>query len=154
MLANSVRYRFTQRFTVPARSAYAWCTDYKTSDLSLMNEKGHRSIRKITNDTLILRETVNQNGTMITKTKLVRLNPNTLSWYNVHMSGPNKHSTFLYEISPESKNQSKLTFTGLLLVYNRVRLRRQKIRQIANKEKRSDSNAWKLLARAMAKDLG
>ena len=152
MLTASVTYKFSQRFPVPAQKAYQWCTDYEPSDLALMHEKGHREIRKVTNDTIIFKETVKQNGKNIRKIKLVKLNPKSLSWYNIQISGPNKHSAFLYEIVPEGKHKSRLNFTGLLVVYSKVRLTPQRIRQIANRERRYDSIAWKLLARAMTKE--
>jgi hypothetical protein len=148
----SVTYTFSQRFRLPAKKAYEWCTDYEPSDLALMHEIGHRTIRKLTNDTILLTETVKQNGTTTRKVKLVRLNPRAFSWYNIHISGPNKHSAFLYEIVPKGKWKSKLTFTGLLVVYSKAKLTTRKLRQIASTERRYDSIAWKHLAKAMAKD--
>lgn len=152
MSVVSVTYKFSQRFRLPAKKAYEWCTDYEPSDLVLMHEKGHRTIRKLTNDTILLRETVKLNGNTIRKVKLVKLNPKTFSWYNIQLSGPNKHSAFLYEIAPEGKRKSELTFTGLLVVYSKTKLSTSKLRQIANTERHFDSIAWKHLAKAMAKD--
>jgi hypothetical protein len=152
MPTASIRYQFTQRFRVPARKAYRWCTDYEPKDLALMHEKGHREIRKVTSDTIILRETVRQNRKQIKKIKLVKLNPARLSWYNIQIAGPNKHSAFLYEIVSEGKASSRLNFTGLLVVYSKGRLAPQRIRRIASRERRYDSSAWKLLAKAMMKD--
>jgi len=149
--ASSVTYRFSQRFSVPARDAYEWCTDYEPNDLSLMNEKGQRMIQRITDDTIILTEVVYQNTKRVRKIKLIKLNPKRLSWYNIQISGPNRYSGFLYEIVPESKRKSKLNFTGLLVVYD-TKLTSRRLRQIANAERRYDSNVWKLLAKAMAKD--
>lgn len=153
MPTDSVTYRFSQRLPVSARKAYEWCTNYEPSDLALMHEKGHREIRKLTNDTIILKETVEQDGKKIKKIKLVRLNPSALSWYNVQISGPNKHSVFLYEIVPEGIGKSRLDFTGLLVVYSRAKLTSRRIRQIADRERRYDSDAWKHLAKAIAKDI-
>jgi len=152
-MASSVTYRFSQRFNVPARDAYEWCTDYDPNDLSLMNEKGQRKIQRITDDTIVLTEVVYQNAKRIRKIKLVKLNPNRLSWYNIQISGPNRYSGFLYEIVPESKRRSKLNFTGFLVVYD-AKLTSRRLRQKAKAERQYDSNAWKLLAKAMAKDHG
>ena len=118
----------------------------------MMNEKGQRGIQRITNDTIILRETIIKNGKRTKKVKLVKLNPAALSWYNIQISGPNKSSAFLYQIVPEAKDRSKLNFTGLLVVYDKAKLTPHRMKQIANKEKRYDSNAWKLLGKAMTKD--
>ncbi len=145
----SVTYKFSQHLDAPPRAAYRWCTDYQPDDLSLMHERGKRRIQWITDDTVILREVVHQNGKKIKKVKLVKLDHARLSWYNIQLSGPNKHSAFLYRISPEGRNQSRLNFTGLLVVYSKTRLSNRKLRQIARKEKRYDSNAWKHLAKAI-----
>ena len=153
MLANSVSYKFSQRFRVPAKQAYKWCTNYQPTDLSLMNEEGQRKIRRVTEDTVILTETLDQNGKRIRKIKLVKLNPVNMSWYNIQILGPNKNSAFIYQIVPEGKTCSKLTYTGFLVVYSKVGFTPKRIKQIANHEKRVDANAWKLLARAMEKDI-
>jgi hypothetical protein len=148
----SITYQFSQRFRVPARKAYKWCTDYEPNDLALMHEEGRREIQEVTNDTIILKETVRQTRKQIKKIKLVKLNPARLSWYNIQIAGPNRHSAFLYEIVPEGKASSRLNFTGLLVVYTKVRLAPERIRQIASSERRYDSTAWKFLAKAMMKD--
>jgi len=152
-MASSVTYKFSQRFDVPAQDAYKWCTDYEPNDLALMKEKGKRKIQRITDNTIILTEVIYQGTEKIKKTKLVKLNPNRLSWYNIQISGPNRYSAFLYEIVPESKRSSRLNFTGLLLVYG-TKLSSKKLKHTANAERQYDSNVWKLLAKAMAKDHG
>jgi len=149
----SVRYGFSQRLNAPAREAYRWCTDYQPDDLSLMHERGERKIQWVTDDTVILREVVDQDGKRIRKVKLVKLDPANLSWYNIHLSGPSKHSAFTYRMTPEGKNRSKLTFTGLLVVYSKTQLNDRKLKQIARDERRYDSNAWKHLARALSADI-
>lgn len=153
MQTFSTSYQFTQRFAVPAREAFKWSTDYRPTDLALMDERGTRRIRRVTKDTVILEEDVTQGHRKTSKVKLVKLNSRTLSWHNVQLEGPNKHSEFIYEITPEGKRKSKLTFTGLLVVYSKHPLSSQELRRIANTEKRSDSKAWEHLARAMMKDL-
>jgi len=152
MQAFSVSYKFSQRFPVPAQEAFDWATDYQPNDLALMGEKGKRTIRKVTEDTIILKEDITHAGRKISKMKLVRLNPRALSWHNIHIRGPNKYSEFLYEINPEGKDRSKLTFTGLLVLYSKDRLSSQKLKQIANREKQYDSKSWKRLANAMARE--
>ncbi|MGA2789881.1 MAG: hypothetical protein ABSF00_03820 [Candidatus Bathyarchaeia archaeon] len=149
----SIRYGFTQHFTVPARKAYDWCTDYKPYDLSLMRLEGSRRIRKLTDDAILLSGTTFANGKAVKKTKLVRLNRRRLSWSNTHLSGPFLNSQFLYQMSPVGKNRSKLKFDGLLLVYSPVRLSRDKIRRIAKQERQQDSTSWRHLAKAMAEEV-
>jgi hypothetical protein len=151
-MPKSVTYQFTQRFNVPAREAFHWSTDYRPDDWVLMKEKGQRRIQRITKDTIILTEVVSIGGKKIKKTKLVKLHPPELSWYNVQIAGPNRHSVFLYKIVSEGKRRSRLIFTGLLVVYGNARLSQQRLRQIANKERQYDANAWKHLARAMTAD--
>jgi hypothetical protein len=115
-----------------------------------MHEKGQRKIQWVTDDTVILREVVHQNGKTTKKVKLVKLDPAHLSWYNIQLSGPNKHSAFIYRIFPEGKNRARLNFTGLLLVYSKIRITNRKLRQIARIERRYDANAWKHLAKALS----
>ncbi len=152
MRAYSAKYDFNQRFSVPARQAFNWCTDYQPSDLSLMNESGTRRIVKLNEDTILLKETIRQNGKAVTKTKLVRINKTSMSWTNTHLSGPNLHSQFLYRIVPEGKRTSRLFFTGLLLCYSVKHLSKHVLKQIAKSERRVDSLAWKQLAKAMERD--
>ncbi len=152
MQAFSVSYSFSQRFPLFAREAFDWATDYQPTDLALMGEEGKRTIRKVTEDAIILREEITHAGRKISKVKLVRLNRGALSWHNVHIRGPNKYSEFIYEISPEGKGGSRLTFTGLLVLYSKNRLSPEKLKQIAIREKKYDSKTWKRLANAMARE--
>ena len=150
MRAFSVTSEFSQRLPLSARKAYVWCTDYKPNDLSLMNMKGLRQIERISSDTIILREVVDLNGKEVRKIKLIKLHPAALSWHNVQISGPNKYSEFLYQIEPINRRTSKLNFTGVMVIYSKLNLSPRAIRKIASSERRSDSTAWKLLAKVMA----
>ena len=118
----------------------------------MMGEEGKRRISRVTEDTVILEEVV-QDDKKVSKVKLVKLNRPALSWHNIHLQGPNKYSEFIYEIVPETTHRSRLAFTGLLLVYSTKPVSRRKLRQIANREKRYDSGAWKRLAAAMTEEL-
>ena len=149
----SLTYKFTQLLDAPPEAAYHWCTDYQPDDLSLMKEKGQRKIRWITDDTVILEEIVHQGRKKTKKIKLVKLDPEHLSWYNIQLSGPNKHSAFLYTITPAAKNRSRLTFRGLMVVYSKVRLTNHKLRLMAATERQYDANAWKHLAKALHEQL-
>jgi hypothetical protein len=68
------------------------------------------------------------------------------------LTGPNKYSQFIYEVSAEGKNASRLDFTALHLEYVE-KLGSEAVKSLAAKLKQEDSGAWKLLATAMAKEL-
>ena len=147
----SIRYGFTQAFNFPADVAYKWCTDYDPKDMQLQGANGTRRIKRLTEDTIILEDRYDIG---ITKTKLVRLNPERHSWTNTHISGPAKHSQFLYEIVPEGTNRSHLNFTGLQISYGKKKPSPATIARLAAQLRKEDSHGWKLLAQAMQKDLG
>jgi hypothetical protein len=153
MHVYSVTYGFKQPLKLPPQDAFDWCTDYKPHDLAIMQETGKRKIRKLTSDAIILTETTGTSKKPVTKTKLVRLNRPELSWTNTHISGPNRHSEFIYKIEPHGKNRSRLKFTGLLMCYSIDVLTREKLRKIARDERRADSRAWHYLAAAMEKEM-
>ena len=152
MPVYSVKYGFKQTLPLPAKEAFVWCTDYKPYDFTLMHETGKRRIQKLTRDAIILTETTRKKKKTITKSKLVRLNKPQLSWTNVHISGPNRHSEFLYQIEPLGDNRSRLSFTGLLICNPKRALSRQTLRNIARDERDADSRVWRYLAIAMRKD--
>jgi hypothetical protein len=49
----TIRYDFSQQFDVPAEDAFKWCTDYREDDFSLMEMKGQRQIKKVSDDVII-----------------------------------------------------------------------------------------------------
>jgi hypothetical protein len=149
LYANSVKYGFNQVLDAPASEAFDWCTDYQPYDLALMRERGRRTIRKITQDTIILIETTRKKNRQIRKTKLVRLNRPDRSWTNTHIDGPQIHSQFLYKIEPEGKTRSRLFFYGLLVCYSNKKLTRNQLRKIAREERLADSMVWHHLAAAL-----
>ena len=153
MPACSVRYNFNQHFAVPALDAYKWCTDYRSNDFRLMGLNGKRSIKPISADAIILIDTFNNDGKLITKKKLVRLDPNKFSWTNTHLAGPNKHSQFLYQITAEEERSSRLEFTGLQIDYGRQKISQKEIASLTRKYREEDSMIWKRLAKEMEKDL-
>jgi hypothetical protein len=118
-----------------------------------MGEKGHRGIQRLTEDTLILSEIVQAGKKAVKKRKLIKLNPTELRWYNIQLEGSFKHSIFLYHIQPEGPKASRLTFTGLIVVYSRRRPSASKIRAITSAERQFDAHAWTLLAKEMEEDL-
>jgi hypothetical protein len=153
MMPCPIRYCFSQRFSVSAREAYNWCTDYGTQDHVLMgDETAERQITRLTEDTVILTDLFHVGGGTVEKQKVVHLYPDRLRWVSTHLTGPNKYSQFLYEISAEGKDASRLDFTALHLEYSK--LEGENVKSLAAKLRQEDSGAWKLLAKAMAKELG
>jgi hypothetical protein len=153
LLATSVRYKFSQKFDVPASQAYLWCTDYDPKDLDLMGEEGKRRIKRISDDTIILSDKFSKGGKRFTKDKLVRLYPERLFWICTHVAGPAKYSQFMYEVIPLDRSSSRIDFTGLQIDYNETQPSKKEIAARAAQLKREDSSAWKLLAKAMRRDL-
>jgi hypothetical protein len=150
----SIRYSFSQRFSVPARKAYKWCTDYNPEDHALMgDEAAERQITHIAESTIILTDIFHTSSGPVEKQKLVQLYPDRLRWISTHLTGPNRYSQFIYEISAEGNSASRLYFTALHLEYEK-KLDSEGIKSLADKLKEEDSKAWKLLAKAMTKELG
>ena len=150
----SVQYHFVQRFPVPARKAYNWCTDYDSADHLLMGDKeAERQINHFTETTIILTDIFSIGGERIEKQKLVQFYPDRLSWISTHLAGPMKYSQFIYEISYESETSSRLDFTGLFIDYRRENLDKATSKIIAEMLCKEDSEAWKLLAKALRREL-
>jgi hypothetical protein len=151
----SIRYSFSQRFSVPTRKAYKWCTEYDPQDPALMGEDAaERQITHLTDTTIILNDIFHTSNGRVEKQKLVQLYPDRLSWISTHLTGPNKYSQFIYEISTEGNSASRLNFTGLHLEYEKENVNSEGIKSLADKLKEEDSAAWRRLAKAMAKELG
>ena len=149
----SIRYRFSQRFYVSAQEAYDWCTNYSPQDHALMgDEAAERQITRLAESTLILTDIFQVGKGKVEKQKLVQLYPDRLGWVSTHLTGPNKYSQFIYEISAEGEDTCRLDFTALHLEYEK--LDREGSKTLADKLKEEDSAAWKLLAAAMAIELG
>ena len=148
-------YHFQQRFNVPARKAFEWCTTYTPEDYALMGERGvSRKIEHVTDRTIILTDTFNTGaGNQIEKQKLVQLYPNILFWTSTHISGPAKHSQFIYQITAEAVNTSNLDFTGLFLDYGDKKLSESDTAKLVEKTCKDDARAWEFLAKAMEQDL-
>jgi hypothetical protein len=149
-----VRYCFSQRFPVPACKAYQWCTDYSPEDHALMGDTAaERHITHITDATVILTDIFHTGEGAVEKQKVVQFYPDRLLWVSTHLNGPHKYSQFIYEISAEGGSASRLDFTALHLEY-KENLGKEDSKLLAAKLKKEDSAAWKLLAKAMAEELG
>lgn len=90
---------------------------------------------------------------MVAKEKLVQLYPEQLTWVSTHISGPNKYSQFIYEISVETASASSLDFTAHYIEHQE-KMASAELKALADSLCKYDSNVWKLLAKAMEKELG
>ena len=149
-----IEYGF--RVTLPAsrEQAFRWATDYRPDDLALMGENGRRHVERLAKNTLLLTDVFRTPRGPVTKVKLVHLLPREFSWTNTHLSGPSRHSQFLYEVVAMGRNRSQLRFTGLQVDHPGRRPTPSAAARRARDLAREDSAAWRRLASAMAKDLG
>lgn len=153
MPATSIPFRFSQHFDFPAAAVYRWATDYRADDIGRFGLKGRRQVKKLCNETLLLTDTFFRDDGCLTKKKLVRLYPERLAWVNTHLSGPNRHSQFLYQLLRLGKNRSRLDFIGRQ-ISDVARPTPAKVRALARALRKEDAAIWKRLARAMKAELG
>jgi hypothetical protein len=151
-----VRYHFRQRFNASGRKAYDWCTDFceGTLDHKLMGDDSViRKITRVAESTLILTDTFRIDQGPVEKQKLIELYPDMLSWNNTHLASDYKYSQFLYKVTPDTKTTSHLDFWGLQLFYQPEKMTQAEVAELSAKLCKEDADAWKLLAKAMKKDL-
>jgi hypothetical protein len=154
MVVVSLRYGFQQRFNVPARAAYEWCTDFGPADGSLFSQKTKRTVQRLTGDTLILADAKSTKGSRQVIHRLVRLDPPSMAWTNTHLDGPHRHSQFWYRIVADGPRTSHLEFEGLHLARARGTLSRNEIARRARLLQQHDSAEWKnFLGPALESDL-
>jgi hypothetical protein len=147
-------YRFSVKLPASAAVAYRWATDYAPDDPARMGQDGRRRIEKLADGAVVLTDTVRQRGRTVTKKRLVRLRPRMRSWTNTHLSGPKRHSQFLYRIVPGGRRRSTLEFVGLQVERAARSLSPSQLARRAREVAREDAATWRRLARAMALDLG
>lgn len=147
----SVPFQFIQRFPRPAGEVYRWATAYDPKDIFLFGLKGKRKITPLCSDALILADTfIQDDGSRVTKAKLVRLFPERLFWTNTHTTGPNKHSQYLYQLVPEGEGACRLEFTARVVMETAVGDKAE-IRALAKDLKQKTQAVWKNLARALCR---
>ena len=145
----AVRYHFSQRFAVPAKEAFEWCTNYNSQDQTLMSRKdAQRHIDWITECAVILTDIFCISTVKVEKQKLVQRYPDRLFWVATHLSGPNKYSQFLCEITSDGKDASILNLTALYIEYDE----KADAQLLAAKLCRENAAAWVLLGKAMAEE--
>jgi hypothetical protein len=149
----TIHYRFSQHFSVSALSAYAWCTDYTPDDHALMgNKNALREVTRLAESIVLLKESIPAGNGIIEKQKLVHLYPDWFSWVSTHLTGPNKFSQFTYRITAEGSDASHLDFSALHLEHQQS-MTQNGIQPLTAELCKSDSDMWKLLAKAMEKEL-
>jgi hypothetical protein len=116
-----------------------------------MREKtATREVQQITGNTVILTDKFHDEGRTMVKQKLVCLYPNRLMWTSTHLTGPAKHSQFIYEIKSITKTASILRFTALHIAYDiREGVNKTETKRLAEELRKQDSNTWKNLADEM-----
>lgn len=120
----------------------------------IQEQNATRDVRQVSEDTILLNDTYTVGGERVTKQKLVCLYPDRLTWTSTHVTGPNRCSQFLYEITPDTERTCLLKFTGLFLDYNIEKRGDEKENDLlAKKLEKMDSENWRLLAREMEKEL-
>ena len=150
-MSATIHYMFTQHFEVPAKTAYSWCTSFSAEDFSVINqENAEREIVPLTDEVLILRDRYKTGQGWLIKEKLVHLYPDKLMWTSTHLSGPNKHSQFMYKIKAETKQTSYLVFTANH-IEDQKNLSCEDVCLVAEKCCSVDSDVWSRLAEALNK---
>jgi hypothetical protein len=150
-MPTSVRYSFKQRFSVSAQDAFDWCIAFDAGDHALMGDTdAKRQITRIADGSMLLTDSFQTSMGKVEKQKLVQLYPDKLQWTSTHLSGPNKHSQFLYAITSKGKDVSVLEFTALHIEYDE----KTDAKTLGERLCREDADAWKLLAQAMKKEIG
>jgi hypothetical protein len=115
----SVKYQFTQRFTVSAQEAFDWCTNFDSHDNLLMGDNTAESqITQLAEGALMLKDSFRGIAGRIEKQKLVHIYPDQYKWTSTHLTGPIKPSQFLYQITPQGKDATVLTFEALHINYD------------------------------------
>ncbi len=152
-MVGVAHYTFSQNFRVSAREAFEWCTHYSPDDMKLMQEENAtREIQHFSDAIIILTDTFVAKEKSIVKQKLVCLYSDRLMWTSTHLTGPNRYSQFLYEITPKSEQQSCFKFTGLYIDYD-MKDEGGAVAKLSDELKKMDSTNWKKLSKEMEKEL-
>ena len=153
MVVVSTRYEFSQRFNVPAAQAFEWCTDYDPKDHNLMGLRGFRKVTRISDDTVMLEDTLYPKGKAVTKKKIVKVDRERMTYFNFHTTGANKNSLYFYRIIPEGEGRSRLEYTGYELTYPKKAPSKKQLAATAEADAAARTKEWGLLADAMEREL-
>ena len=143
MVKISLRYGFRQKLRVPARAAYAWATDFRNDDGRLFSQTMRRSVRRIAEDAIVMTDLTYPEGRPRRIRRLVRMDPQRMSWTNTHLNGPFRHSQFWYRIVPEGPRACRLEFDGLMLEDVPKAMSSSEIARRARENQVHDSTEWR-----------
>jgi len=150
----SLRFRFRQPFHVPARVAFGWCTDFRSSDGRLFSYPTRRSVRWLNEDALVVTETTRPQGRPLRIRRLVRIDRREMAWTSTHLDGPYRHSQYWYRVVPDGLRRSHLEFTGLRLVTSPRSVTKKEVERLSEEQRRDDSGEWREhLAPALERDV-
>ena len=153
MVIVSTRYEFTQHFKVPADQAFRWCTDYDPKDHNLMGNKGFRKVTRVSDDSVLLEDTLYPRGKAVTKKKLIKIDKERMTYFNFHLTGANKNSLYFYRIIPEPEGKSRLEYTGYELTYPKKAPSKKELAATAEADAATRTKEWGRLAKAMEKEV-
>ena len=153
MVTVSTRYEFSQHFNAPAAQAFAWCTDYDAKDHNLMGNKGFRKVTRVSDDTVILEDTLYPHGKAVTKKKVIKIDKDRMTYFNFHTTGANKNSLYFYRIISEGDGESRLEYTGYELTYPRKAPTKKQLAATAEADAAARTKEWGRLADAMEREL-
>jgi hypothetical protein len=143
MVVVSLPYKFRASFNAPAADAYAWATDFGPADAALFGDGRSRAVRRVGPDALVLTDITHPNGRRRRIDRLVRMDPDALSWTNTHLSGPFLHSQFWYHIAADSARKSHLEFRGLKLETHARAISASARARAAEENRREDADLWR-----------
>lgn len=150
----TLAFTFTQKLPADVATTYAWATDYRPSDIGLLGKDGHRGVKRLNQDTLVLSDKiVRKDGSSVTRKKLVRLYPEVQMWTNTHITGEFKHSQFIYQLAPAGKDACTLTFTGRQVFEEAKAPSAKEVAKRSAELAKEDKEMWVGIAKAMAKDV-
>ena len=113
-----------------------------------------REVHHVSDYVILLNDTHTIGGKTILKQKLVCLYPDRLAWTSTHLTGPNTHSQYIYELVPRNDRQCCLNFIGLYLDQSiKEDTEKKKAERLSRELKKMDSENWELLANEMEKEL-
>ncbi len=150
----SLQYRFRQPFRASADRAFAWCTDFRSTDARLYQDGRRRSIRWLGPDALIMTDTPARGSGAPRIQRMVRIFPEDRAWTNTHVSGPYRFSQFWYQVLADGSRRSHLEFRGLMLERHPRAPGAAAVARRAKAEGRADALTWRTkLAPALDADL-
>jgi hypothetical protein len=158
MPLQRVTYRFTTKLPVSRARAYQWATDYRPNDLKRGGLRASRRAERLTEDLILLTDSFDSDpfnsrpGARSVKKKLVHLYPDQWAWTSTHVSGPARHSQFLYRLTPRGPAACTLHFTGSQVEHVARAPTPLSLRRRARELRQEDSQLWVRFSSEILKD--